>query len=111
DAGIVWDATVRQYDGLEMVRLAELDRTRAHISVAVLRSTARPTAALHFARYLTARDRGLPGMERGGFTVVDGDPWAEEPQLTLYSGAMLRPAIQETLAAFEEREGVRVKCV
>ena len=108
DAGIVWDATVRQYDGLEMVRLPEFDGVQASISVAVLRCTHQPTAALRFARYLTARDRGLPVVERGGFTVVEGDPWAEEPELRLFAGAMLRPAIDETISVFERREGVKV---
>jgi len=37
-----------------------------------------------------------------------GDVWVAEPELTLYCGAMLRPAIEDRIRAFEEREGVRI---
>ena len=83
----------------------------AHVSAAVLKSSTQPTAALRFTRYLAARDRGLPELARYGFDVVDGDPWALEPELHLLAGAMLRPAIEETLTAFELREGVHVQRV
>jgi molybdenum ABC transporter molybdate-binding protein len=115
DAGIVWDATVRQYPGLEMIKLPELKNARSNISVAVLGSCNRPASALHFARYLSARDKGLPVFKDKGYEPVDGDAWAGgEPELTLYAGAMLRPAIEETLDAFAEREGIpreNIHCV
>src|SRR5262249_44675265 len=111
DAGIVWDATVRQYPELEAVSVPELAGSTAHISICVLRSSAQPTAALRFARYLAARDRGLRRLESAGFQPVDGDVSAEEPRLRLLAGAMLRPAIAETLAAFQQREGVRIETV
>src|SRR5262249_28455646 len=57
---------------------------------------------------LAARDRGRIEFEREGFQPVDGDPWEETPELQLLAGAMLRPAIDKTIKAFEEREGVRV---
>jgi molybdate transport system substrate-binding protein len=108
DAGIVWNATVAQFPELEAVTLPEFAGATAHISAAVLKNSTQPTAALRFARYLAARDRGLPELARNGFEVVDGDPWALEPELHLFAGAMLRPAIDETVKAFEQREGVRV---
>ncbi len=111
DAGVVWDATVRQTPGLEAVPLAEITGEPSRICAAVLRTTTQPQAALRFARFLASRDFGLPKFKEEGFAVVDGDRWAEEPQLRLLSGAMLRPAIQETLAAFEAREGVRITTV
>jgi molybdenum ABC transporter molybdate-binding protein len=111
DAGIVWDATVRQYPGLERVDLPALRTVSARVSVGVLSSTARPVAALHFARYLAACDRGSPIFAEQGYVAEEGDPWAEVPELLLLAGAMLRPAIEETVTAFEEREGVRVKRV
>src|SRR5262249_46315470 len=44
-----------------------------------------------------------------------GDPWAGgEPVLTVYAGAMLRPAIEQTLDEFAQREGIprkNVRCV
>lgn len=108
DAGIVWDVVVRQYPELEEVPVAEFKEATALVPVAVLRCTTQPTAALRFARYLAARDRGLLEFERGGFEVVDGDAWAETPEIHLSAGAMLRPAIEETITAFSEREGVKI---
>jgi ABC-type molybdate transport system substrate-binding protein len=40
---------------------------------------------------------------------VDGDRWAEVPDLLLFAGAMLRPAIEQTIIDFKNREGVKVK--
>jgi molybdate transport system substrate-binding protein len=80
----------------------------ARVSVGVLKSSTQPTAALHLARYLAASDRGLKHFKHSGFEVVAGDAWAEKPELRLLAGAMLRPAIEKTITAFEEREGVRV---
>jgi molybdenum ABC transporter molybdate-binding protein len=108
DAGVVWDSTVRQTSGLEAVALPELAGAQALVSAAVLRDTKRPTAALKFARFLAARDRGLPKFAAHGFDPVEGDEWASEPELKLLAGAMLRPAVEETITAFEQREGVKV---
>jgi molybdate transport system substrate-binding protein len=108
DAGIVWDGTVAQYPELERVDTLEFAGKTAHVGVAVLQSSSNPTAALRFARYLTARDRGLPAFQKEGFRTIDGDPWAETPEIRLFAGAMLRPAIQNTLAEFKEREGVEI---
>jgi molybdenum ABC transporter molybdate-binding protein len=111
DAGIIWDALVQQYPDLEAVPLPPLQKKTANVVVTVLASSTQPTAALRFARYLATRDKGLVEFGRHGFRPVNGDPWAETPELNLYAGAMLQPAIRETLTAFEEREGVRVTCV
>lgn len=107
DAGFVWDATVRQYPELERVAGVEFS-TVANIPVAVLASSEAPVAALRFARFLAARDRGLPEFTKNGYEAVEGDAWEEKPQLLLYGGAMLRPAIEKTITAFEEREGCTV---
>ena len=107
DAAFVWDATVRQYPELERVSGVSFDSV-ANVPVAVLKSSEAPRSALRFARFLAARDRGLPEFTKNGYTVVDGDVWEEKPQLLLYGGAMLRPAIEKTIAAFEEREGCTV---
>jgi molybdate transport system substrate-binding protein len=108
DAGIIWDGMARQYPDLDMVSVPELSAVKARVALGVLRGSPQPTAALRFARYLAARDKGLTEFARQGFDVVEGDPWAEQPEVLLYSGAMLRPAIDETIQAFEQREGVRV---
>lgn len=105
DAGITWDATLTSYPELEAVVLPELIAGERQIACAVLTSSEVPTAALRFARYLTARDQGLLEFKKRGFRVVDGDKWAEIPHLILFSGAMLRPGIADTIVAFERREG------
>lgn len=111
DAGIVWDATVRQVPGLEAVELSELAGATGRVAIGVLRTSTQPTAALRFARFLASRDVGLPLFRANGFEVVEGDRWSEEPELLLFAGAMLKPAIEETVNDFERREGVRVSRV
>jgi molybdenum ABC transporter molybdate-binding protein len=108
DAAIVWDATTRQYAELEMIRIPELEQAVSEVAIGVLQSTENPRAALHLARYLAARDRGLLAFESAGFTPVEGDVWADKPKVLLYSGGVNRPAIENTLREFEEREGVEV---
>jgi molybdate transport system substrate-binding protein len=107
DAGFVWDATVQQYPELERVPGVTFDAT-AHISVVVLKSSASPSSALRFARFLASRDRGQVEFTKSGFVADEGDDWEEKPTLLLYSGAMLRPAIEKTVTAFEQREGCSV---
>jgi len=108
DAGIVYDAVLHDYPTLQAVAISELASTRAHVAVAVLKSSGQPQAALHLARYLSAEDKGLIKYREFGFQPSQGDPWSERPELTLYAGSMLRPAIEKTVTEFEAREGVRV---
>ena len=111
DAAFVWDVTVRQYPELQGIELRELDGVEAHISIAVLHNSARPIAGLRFARYLSACDKGLVEFKKAGFEPIEGDGWTERPEMLLLSGAMLRPAIEETIVRFEFREGARVNRV
>jgi molybdenum ABC transporter molybdate-binding protein len=108
DAGIVFDAVLHDYETLEGIKIPELADVKAHIAVAVVKSSRQPRQALHLARYLSSRDKGLVRYREFGFEPVEGDAWSETPEVTLYAGSMLRPAIEETIKAFEEREGVRV---
>ena len=108
DAAIVWTAFATQYPELAMIAVPELADARAHIAVAVLRDSANPTAALRFARYLGAPQRGGRHFAQAGYEPVAGDEWPTEPELKLMAGAMLRPAIEKTITEFEQREGVRV---
>ena len=108
DAGIVFDAVLHDFDTLEGVAIPELAGAQARVAVAVLRGSRSPRQALHFARFLSARDAGLVHYRKFGFQPVDGDVWREQPQITLYAGSMLRPAVEATITAFEQREGVRV---
>lgn len=106
DAGFVWDVTLKQIPELEAIPAGELPA--AKLSACIVHSSKQPTAALRFARYLAAIDGGAKAFSEEGFTAVDGDPWEPTPELRLLAGAMLRPAVDKTIAAFEAREGVRV---
>jgi molybdenum ABC transporter molybdate-binding protein len=108
DAGIVYGPVLHDYDTLEGISIPELASIESRVAVALLKSSARPQAAVRFARYLSARDKGLVRYREFGFAPVDGDPWSEQPELMLYAGSMLRPAIEETITEFERREGVKV---
>jgi ABC-type molybdate transport system substrate-binding protein len=110
-AGIVWDTTVNLYDDLEAVRSPELDPGIAHVEVGVLESSRTPTKALRFARYLAARDQGLRTFAEHGFRPVEGDKWAEVPEITFFCGAVNRRAVESIVRSFEQREGVIVNTV
>ncbi len=60
DAGIVWDATARQYPELQLVEAPPLTGNTETVTVGLVSACRQPAAALHFARYLAARDGGLP---------------------------------------------------
>lgn len=111
DAGIVWDSTIRQYPELEAVPLPQADAFVKEVTVGILQASTNPTAALRFARFLTASDMGLPVFEKHGFEVVDGDVWAAKPEVVYFAGGVNRVAIEKTLAAFETREGIRINTV
>ncbi len=108
DVAVVWDAVAGLFDKVEFVHVAAFDRRRKTATVGILSSASQPPAALRFARYLTASDRGLEHFEKHGFQVVEGDRWTLHPEITFFSGSMLRPAIEKQLALFEQREGVTV---
>ena len=110
DAALIWDATAAQH-GLSHVKDEALAKSPRKVTLGVLRCSKYPSQALHFARYLTAKDRGLPAFTTAGFAAIDGDVWADVPRLFLMSGAMLRPAIEQTLSEFEAREAVVVERV
>ena len=111
DAGIVWDATARQYPELQLVQVDSLTGAVEKVTVGVIRTSQQPTAALRFARYLAACDRGGPVFAQNHYTAAGGDAWAQTPELVLFSGAMLRPGVEKTLKEFESREGVRITTV
>jgi molybdate transport system substrate-binding protein len=111
DVGIVFDAVLHEYSNLEAIRVPEFDPLKSRLAVAVLTHCKQPSAALHFARYLTARDKGLKRYLEHGFTAAEGDLWNEHPELSLFAGSMLRPAIEVSIQEFEQREGVRVNRV
>lgn len=108
DVGLVWDTTAKQYPELTVTSIVSLEKAAEQVEIGVLRFTKQPTRALHFLRYLTAKDRGLPHFARHGYEVIEGDDWAEDPEIHLFTGGLMHPAIQATIVDFERREGVRV---
>lgn len=111
DAGLIWDAVAAQYPELESVHVDELGGGEMTITIGVLTSTKKPTGALRFARYLTARDKGLKIFNENGFRAVDGDVWAVKPKIVFFSGTVNRPAIDDAINAFAEREGAEIEMV
>jgi ABC-type molybdate transport system substrate-binding protein len=112
DAAVIWDATARQF-GIDFVEVPALaKKTLEQLHLAVVAATERPTQALHFARYLTARDRGQP-LWAANFLepLADADAWADRPQLVLMAGAMLKPAIDDLVKRFSQREGVSINTI
>lgn len=111
DAGVIWDTTAKIFPGLDYVAVPELDPGASDVTLGVLTSSKQPTAALHFARYVAARDKGLPIFSEGGWEVVEGDVWADRPELTFYCGSVNRRAVEPVIEAFQKREGVVVNTV
>jgi molybdenum ABC transporter molybdate-binding protein len=112
DAGLVYDAVLHTYEDLEFVEIPEFASGGAsQIAISVIKGTKQPQAALHFARYVSAVDRGLKRYAEFGFRTSGGDQWSDVPEINIFAGSMLRPAIEDTVAAFEEREGIRVNRV
>ena len=108
DAGFIWDAMMADYPELEEAPLPVLTNAWSRLAAGVLRRTEQPAAALRLARFLGARDQGLLEFARRHYQPADGDEWAETPEVVLYSGAMNRVAVEETIRQFEQREGARV---
>jgi molybdate transport system substrate-binding protein len=71
DAGIVWDTTVRQTEGLEAIDLPVFAQTESHIVIAVLKSSAQTSAADAFAQYAARADKGLTVFQRYGYRVSE----------------------------------------
>jgi ABC-type molybdate transport system substrate-binding protein len=112
DATLVWNATAREF-AMDLVEVPEFQqRAVEQATVAVVAATKNPTAALHFARYLTARDRGQLVLQKNYFQPIDdADVWQDRPSLVLMSGAMLKPGIDDLVKGFSEREGVTINTI
>lgn len=81
DAGIVWDATVNQYNCLLAIPVPEFDRAEKMISIGILESSQQATLALHFARFLNS-EVGNQIFNTEGYRAVKGGRWDWTPELT-----------------------------
>jgi molybdenum ABC transporter molybdate-binding protein len=114
DAAIVWDSTAvmpSYRDAFDVIHLDEFETDPSLVTLCVLNSSPNAAAALKFARYVAARDRGLKVFEEMGAKPVEGDAWDERPQLTFFSGAVNRRSVEKIVADFEAREGITVNTV
>ncbi len=110
DAGFIWDAVAKERQ-LTIVPLAEAADAEAMIPALVLTSSKQPAAALRFARYLAAPEKGQQVFAANHYEPLGVEPWAERPSITLFSGGVNRVAIEQTLAQFVEREGIDLNVV
>jgi molybdate transport system substrate-binding protein len=80
DATFVWDATARQF-GIEIVEAPLLQgQPPEQATLGVVAGSRNRTAALRFARYLTARDRGQKTLEAYHFQpIADAKVWEDAP--------------------------------
>lgn len=124
-AGIVWDAMLEQPSCQELkpVSLPELDAVVANVKIAVSSRSSRKKEANDFAVFVANSCKDI--WARHGYHAAEGEPSpepgkhaneapdpkdveAERPEIVLYAGAMLRPAVEATIEEFEKREGVKV---
>jgi molybdenum ABC transporter molybdate-binding protein len=110
DVGIVWDAVAKQHErkGVKSVHLPELDSVTAKVQIAITKYSTQPEAARRFIRYLRGKTKGARYFKEQGYADFVEEEYADRAELVVYAGAMLRPAIEETITQFEKREGVRV---
>jgi molybdenum ABC transporter molybdate-binding protein len=112
DVGVIWDAVATNYPKVAVVDVPELHGVTAQVPIAVTKRTTQSMQALRFARFAAARDRGLQQLKKHGFMpTADADRWAMTPELVVYAGSMLRPAIEKTIDEFQKREGARITTV
>ena len=111
DVGFAWDAIANQYQELSFVSLPEFESKKKSVTIGLLNSTTNAPAALKFARFLSSSDRGQKIFSEEGYQITVGDEWSEQPEILLYTGAMLSPAIRSRIEQFESREGVSVQLV
>ncbi|NQZ68486.1 MAG: molybdate ABC transporter substrate-binding protein [Lentisphaeria bacterium] len=106
DVAIVWDAVAAQYDEVDFISVDEFDTRPKHTTLGITTASTRPALALHLARYIAAHDRGMQTFKEKGYKVVQGDTWKNKPEIIIFSGGMLRPALEKLLKEFEQREGI-----
>ena len=111
DAAIVWDSIAEQYPELESVDIEGARKQTVTICVLNSTSTKIPASALHFARYVCSRDRGLDVFGKHGFERVEGDAWESEPKIMYFAGGLNKHAARPLIVDFEKREGCKVDTV
>ena len=75
DAGIVWDATAGQYPELEFIDAEPLASASETVTIAILAASHQQAAAMRFARYMSAPDRGGEAFKEHHYEAVPGNAW------------------------------------
>ncbi|HJN89971.1 MAG TPA: substrate-binding domain-containing protein [Verrucomicrobiota bacterium] len=109
-AAFIWDSIAQQF-GLRAIELPELEASKANITVAVTATTAQPTLALKFTRYLAAPTQGGAVFAKHHYVSIPGDEWAETPKLRVDCGGVNREAVEKTIREFQQREGASIDVV
>ena len=108
DACIAWNTMASQFKDVETIEIDSEANLASLIEIGVLNSTTQPQEALKFVRYLSSKDFGNPVFAKYGFHPVEGDAWAEKPNIVLFSGGVNRLAVEPVIQNFEKREGIEV---
>lgn len=78
DATIAWDAVANNYPQLKTIPVPAFIKTPSRADITILRSSKLPIEALHFARYLTAKDKGLTSFRKHHFQITEQtDTWTD----------------------------------
>jgi molybdate transport system substrate-binding protein len=130
-AGIIWDSVARgeKYrDQLQIVPLQALDDMQAAVKIGVVKDSRQYANAQAFATFVSTscadifQKHGFTPFANSGLAPVTTDKspgpastaartkegMTGRPEILIFAGAMLRPAIEETLKEFEQREGVDI---
>jgi len=114
DAAIVWNSTVtmpKYKEDLIGIEIPELAGSPDLISVAVLHSSSDLPAAYRFARFVSARDKGMKTFAKYGTQPLDGDVWEENPQVNFFCGTVNRRTTERIIEEFQAQEGVVVNTI
>ncbi|MFC4995214.1 molybdate ABC transporter substrate-binding protein [Rubritalea tangerina] len=112
DATIAWDAVAKNFPELRTIDVPAFNAKKREACITLLNTSKNTSKALHLARYIAAKDKGLEIFKQSGFeTVSTSDAWADVPELLIFSGSMLKPAIGDRILEFEKREGCRISTV
>ncbi|MSQ94511.1 MAG: molybdate ABC transporter substrate-binding protein [Gemmataceae bacterium] len=111
--GIVWDAVAQPLQvkkpDMKIVKLKELENVKARVQIAVTKSSNQPANARRFVDFLRHKDKGGVHLKKHGYTNIEtAEATDKRHELVVYAGSMLRPALEESLDAFEKRENVRI---
>ncbi|MCM2374597.1 molybdate ABC transporter substrate-binding protein [Aporhodopirellula aestuarii] len=69
DTGIVYDAVLHDYPGLEFIEIPELQDATSDVEIGIITESKRKASAMRFVEFLTANDRGRQRYREHGFEV------------------------------------------